>query len=63
MVSHHSEGTIQCLIPKNYLFLTFSIILLQRYESLAEILLTATKSDEASQYIEWLVILLNDIHV
>ena len=32
------------------------MLFLHRYESLAEILLTAIKSDTASQYIKWLVI-------
>ena len=55
---------VQCLIPqKSYLFLIFIIIFLQRYESLAEILLTATESDAASQYTEWLVILVNNFHI
>ena len=45
--------------PKKLSISNIFIIFSQRYESLAEILLTATKSDAASQFIVWLVILLN----
>ena len=63
MLSRHPLGMIQCLISKSYLFLFFFIIFLQRYRLLAEILLAATKSDAASQYIEWLVILVNNFYI
>ena len=45
---------------KNNIFLTFLVLFLQRYRLLDKTLLTATKSDAASQYIEWLVILVDN---
>ena len=43
--------------PKKLFVSNIFIIFLKRYRLLAEILLTAIKSDAASQYTEWLVIL------